>query len=211
MKLMHAVLAFVVAAAVPISASAVTINLNGGDVDLIAAPSVDIDVGATTTEYDFTLGSADDFFYGAGEDTTPIDLSSNDFFIIDFDAQPVSGHLLVELENPITRLFRNTLTAQLLNPNAATDGSYNIYLSDDLTFVAGDIILSADDESAPSITTFDVAGNSSVYLLYAWTIDEGNSQTGSSGISPSEVPLPASALLMLGALGGLAAVRRKRT
>ncbi|MDU8944898.1 VPLPA-CTERM sorting domain-containing protein [Ovoidimarina sediminis] len=159
-----------------------------------ATVSPDINpVGSNSVEYDFGTLAAEDNF--SDED---IDLADgNDSYIIEFVALPESGSLSIDIINTAQRLLRTFVKTDLVI-NGSGAGSYDLYFNDVLLTTA------IGDEGA-FLADFTGTGT----LKYVWTLDDDNDGQVSTNLTPSAVPLPASALLMLGALGGLAAIRRK--
>ena len=95
-------------------------------------------------------------------------------------------------------------------------GSINAYLSDDDE-------ISADDVMATSVDSTDGFGgprqdlfaeskfaNGRFFVLLDWENEANNSFSYDVAVSPAAVPVPAAGFLLLGAVGGMAALRRRK-
>lgn len=186
MKLKNLLLGTALAVAVPFSASAVTITT-----DLLASDDV------TET-------------YGLGQG---VNLVSDSPFDLDIDLVDgdEAGSIEFDFFNDLTRMAVLLGQGTTLSFTGESDSGIMISLG-------GDVLSYEPGEDAIWNISSMIAVGATEKLTISWgdiscsfTCDEDDENVDVSGqIDVTAVPLPASALLMLGALGGLAAVRRKK-
>lgn len=129
---------------------------------------------------------------------TALDLAGGaSTYFVDFFATPTDGSLTLTLTNSGS-IEGTTATANLLGPDAGT-GSYELYFD-------GDLLFTVDAGAAASQASISIASGTSADLVWVWDVQE-NGQV-STNLSP--VPVPAAGFLLIGGLGGLAALRRKK-
>jgi len=145
-------------------------------------------------------------------DGDTVDITSNSVFIGDVDATGGAGSWSVTF-NALTDPLLATATASLTNVVAGTFSDLVmswIASSDD--FVLATTTIDENNLSPSLSTVFTDNGvfggdDNPQYLLITWS----DSLAGASfDLDVAAVPLPAGGLLLLTALGGMAAVRRRR-
>ena len=181
MKLLN-LMAGAIIASFPVSAMAATVFVD----------ATISDVGSNSVEYDYGSLTADDNISNQS-----IDLASGkDSFLIEFVALPEIGSLSIEIINTAQRFLRALVKTDWVI-NGTGSGEYDLYFNDVL-------LTTAVGDAGVTLSEFSGTGT----LKYVWDLDGGNDGQVSTNLTP--VPLPASALLMLGALGGLTVIRRKK-
>lgn len=207
-----AAVAFVV---VPAAASAVTVSFTGGtggDAGTVLTGNGSVKqnlLGNGTANVDFNWLNTSPGYLAYSEFTTnaAFRLTFQDYSP-EFDllgaAGARSGFQIYagSFGGSLTPLLPHTPNTE---PACGTDVNSN-FGSTDCVLVTG-----AGNEGTPFIVppiTFDIAGGAGTYVLM---FSEGNQpNNGSAEFIISAVPLPAGGLLLLGALGGLAALRRRK-
>lgn len=99
-------------------------------------------------------------------------------------------------------------SASLSTLSFADFGSTKVYLSQDATIDGGDLMATMSG-AGDSFLIGDVFGASPFFVIFDWTNDTTASSL-SFQIGVSAVPVPAAGFLLLGALGGLGMMRRRR-
>lgn len=145
-------------------------------------------------------------------DGDTVDITSNSVFIGDVYATGGAGSWSVTF-NALTDPLLATATASLTNVVAGTFSNLMMqWIASEDNWVLATTIIDENNPSPSLSTVFTDSGvfggdDNPQYLLITWS----DSLAGASfDLDVAAVPLPAGGLLLLTALGGMAAVRRRR-
>lgn len=162
--------------------------------------------GPAVLEVEF-LGSFAGFFNFIGDDEEVLfteEANVGDTYFFDADQGFLNFGFLADVETP----FDGTIgdgDKYAFNNGGITEGTYIGYFVPGEPVLANGPVLLDDGEDYVANVYGDVA-----YVFFDDSGAEQNGDFDDFGIRISVVPLPASSLLLLGGLGGLAAFRRRR-
>lgn len=156
---------------------------------------------ATVTPTISAGGSAWSFGDLAGDNVsdTSFDVATDLPLFIDFFAEPVAGSLTITVTNS-GDTAKSMAAGNLLCLGLCTSGSYTLSFD-------GSEVITVTSGAAAEMGMFSVAAGGSGDLVWSWDLPTTRGQV-STNISP--VPVPAAGFLLLGGLGGLAMLRRKK-
>ncbi len=196
MSLRNTIFAAAIALAVPFAASAATIS---GTISASQGPSNFVDIDGEIVEQKTYTG--DIYVPGASQFNIVFDASDVD------KAGLLTFNVINTSENKVNFKIRSTVNQG--DTDYGFMGGVDLWLSGELTSIAG-----GDLFGGTTLLEGSLAGNDTTFFTYDFGKvygEEGNYPDIDFRVSATVVPIPAAGFLLIGALGGLAAVRRRKS
>ncbi len=170
---------------------------------------------ATVTPTMTTNGAITEYDYGilagmAYEASDPISLQQKKNKIaVEFIVEPEVGSLAIDFINDRGKKAIVKLGTSVLGLSETTIGILNVFKN-------GELLQSVEFDASADRKRFKLGKDKTAQIIYAWQTNEGgqvssnvDSEDDLEGVSA--VPLPASGLLLIAGMGGIAALRKRKS